>query len=127
MKSSIILTIIGIAGIMLVMGTALGAVAFPITKTETTTFLTSVTLTQSKTLTHSSSAMTPSLVAETIDTCSSQIILNATHYCSLDVTNFTSIGVPGRATMNRSVRFVGVLFQTICEGNIGSCGTITET
>jgi hypothetical protein len=51
MKSSTILYLVGVAAVMLVIGTALGSIAFPMTKTETTTFLTSVTSTQTSTMT----------------------------------------------------------------------------
>lgn len=123
---------------MLVIGTALGSVAFPVTKTETTTRLSSVTLTQTETLTQSSNttiSSTPSNTktlssssgTETINTCGSQIALNGTQYCSLDVTNITSIGVPGWATMNRSVDFMGVNFKTVCQDNAGNCGSQNET
>ena len=112
----------GIVGIALVIGTALGSVAFPLTKTQTTTVLTSKTNTEIDTLTQSSSFST-----ETADACNSQITVNSTLFCSLNVTNITSVGVPGWATMNRSVYFMGVLFQTVCQGNIGNCGNITET
>ncbi len=37
MKSSTILSLVGVAAVMLVIGTALGSIAFPMTKTETTT------------------------------------------------------------------------------------------
>src|SRR5271169_4498409 len=50
MKSSTLLSFVGIAAIMLVIGTALGSVIFPTTKTETTTSLSPVILMQTGTL-----------------------------------------------------------------------------
>jgi hypothetical protein len=51
MKGSTIFSLVGVAVTMLVIGTALGSVAFPMTKTETTTLLSSFTSTQTETLT----------------------------------------------------------------------------
>ena len=51
MKSSTIMSIVGVAAVMLVIGTALGSVTFSTTKTETTTLLSSVTSTQTETQT----------------------------------------------------------------------------
>jgi hypothetical protein len=45
MKSSTILSLIGVAVILLVIGAALGSIAFPMTKTETTTQVTTTTQT----------------------------------------------------------------------------------
>ena len=50
MKSSTILSLVGVAVVMLVIGTALGSIAFPVTKTETTSFLSSFTSTQTLTI-----------------------------------------------------------------------------
>jgi hypothetical protein len=41
MKGSMILSLVGVAVIMLVIGTALGSLVFPISKTQTTTIFTS--------------------------------------------------------------------------------------
>jgi len=51
MKGSTILSLVGVAAVMLVIGTALGSVTFPMTKNETTTLLSSVTSTQTSILT----------------------------------------------------------------------------
>jgi hypothetical protein len=51
MKGSTLLSLVGAAVIMLVIGTAFGSVGFPTTKNETTTLLSSVTSTQTSTLT----------------------------------------------------------------------------
>lgn len=56
MKSSTILSLVGVAVIMLIIGTALGSVGFPTTKTEASTLLSSVTSTQISTLTLISNA-----------------------------------------------------------------------
>ena len=49
-RQTVILTTVGVAVIMLVIGVAIGSVAFPMTKTETTTQLSSVTTTVTQNL-----------------------------------------------------------------------------
>jgi len=51
MKSSTIVSLVGVAVIMLIIGMALGSVTFPVTRTETTTLLSSVTSTETETQT----------------------------------------------------------------------------
>ena len=50
MKNETLLTVIGISAVMLVLGTALGSVAFPITETETLTHFETLTVNQTTTL-----------------------------------------------------------------------------
>jgi hypothetical protein len=64
---------------------------------------------------------------ETVDYCGNQISLNGTTYCSLNVTNITSVGVPGFATMYPPVDLMGVYFRTTCQDDMGNCGTGNTT
>jgi len=63
MKSSTILSLIGVAVILLVIGAALGSVAIPMTKTETTTQVTTTTQTVMHTTTETILARTSSTLS----------------------------------------------------------------
>jgi hypothetical protein len=66
-------------------------------------------------------AQGPSTKTETVDTCDNEMTFNGTVYCSLDVTGFTTLGIPGYSYMSRSVNFMGVLFQTVCPSDQEGC------
>jgi hypothetical protein len=57
----------------------------------------------------------------TSSTCSNVVNLNGTDYCALNVTNSTQFAVPGYAVMNAPVRFMGVLFETVCPTTFEEC------
>src|SRR5271169_1007994 len=96
-RSAIPITI-GVAAIMLVVGVALGSIAFPVTKTETTTQLSTVTV---NTLAFSN--------------CNTTMNISGTEYCALEVTNEIVLGNPGYTVFNASsvILFDGVMFRTI--------------
>ncbi len=56
-----------------------------------------------------------------IETCGNIVNLNGVSYCSLDVSDYAQIGVPGYATMNESLKFDGVLFQNVCPSIYSGC------
>ena len=62
-----------------------------------------------------------------VSTCGSQVEFNGTRYCSLDVTYSTKFVEPGYATMNNMVKFMGVLFSTVCPDDQSNCGKGTVT
>lgn len=57
----------------------------------------------------------------TVDVCNTKMTYNGTIFCSLDVTSFTTLRVPGYASMNRFVEFMGVLFQMNCPYGYDGC------
>lgn len=54
-------------------------------------------------------------------TCGSIVNLNGTDYCALNVTNSTQFVAPGYAVMNAPVRFMGVIFETVCPTTLEEC------
>jgi len=57
----------------------------------------------------------------TVDTCGTEVTFNGTQYCSLDVSAFTTVSVQRYANMNHPVKFMGVLFQTVCPSDYEGC------
>jgi hypothetical protein len=64
---------------------------------------------------------TPAIGTKTVSTCGTETTYNGTVYCTLDVTDFAQIPVPGYASMNESFDFDGVLFQIVCPSNYSGC------
>jgi hypothetical protein len=64
---------------------------------------------------------TPPSNLVTVDTCGTEVTFNGTQYCSLDVSNFTTVSLQSYANMNHPVNFMGVLFQTVCPSYYEGC------
>ena len=108
---------VGVAVIMLVIGAAIGSVAFPVTRTETTTALSTITSTISA---------VSYVTTLAFSSCTTEITINSTQYCALDVTNDISLGAPGYSVFTKadSIQFNGVAFKTLCPSGYSDCPNI---
>ena len=60
-------------------------------------------------------------------TACSQIIINGTGYCSLDVTDDMTFEQSGYSTLNAPVTFMGVTFESTCQSDAAICATESES
>lgn len=117
MKRSTLLSLVGVAVIMLVIGTALGSVAFPTTETETTTQTIVSTITKSSHFVVYSATVTKEILQEQFQHLQVLTSGNCTlegGVVTLEDTNTTEYLLPSQLyNMSENLTLVNVTFTTV--------------